>query len=290
MNMTQVVQEYAYLQAGIDHCRARGKPVPSHVTDRANFLYNKAASVLTPQEASMALRAVDALKAQYTQHAVARDAQREAAANHYYRDDLAKSMTGLTADQVVAAKDGQKYAVKGSRFQPEQARVRVESILKKAGHKLNYDQFLAHVDAVDDAKRHGRDPAKYLTEKFGKKASQMGDLIEGFNNSGISEVMALTKGRTTPDHMTAPTKSEVLRSQLADAWVNDAVKSPNSREKLVERYHPSYLEDTGRSGDIARAMLQHEQAMEADVSNYEGPTYDIDPEYKDEFTAAQEGT
>lgn len=249
----QMVQRYAYLATGCERASAAGRQPPQQVVQEMNRLYSRAQAMLTPQEQQHAVQAVETLMAQHHQQAEIQSAQREANASHYHRDQLAKELTGMTADQLLAAKDGKKIPTKGSRFRPDAAKAQVMHTLKQAGYNLSYTEFQKLADKYNESKgARGSEAAIRHLSGHGDKAEELANVIEGFSKSGLDMAIGLQDRRGyDKDSYREVTDDEQLRAQIADAWAREAAHDEGSMESITQKYDPAYLEDEHMTGDIS---------------------------------------
>lgn len=274
-NISQMVQRYALLLAGSERARAQGLPIPPRVANEMNRLYSRAQSMLSPHEQAQAMNAVNTLKAQHHQRFDMQDAQREVNANHYHQDKVAKELTGLTVDQLNEARHGRKVPVKGADYKPDRVKANIDRQFKQYGIPMDFAKFRKLADRVEDLRLHGRDTDAYLKEKFGDNAPVLRHLIDDYEAKGAGIQLGLAEKRgVAKDHMREVSEEEQRKAQLAHAWATSATRDEDSRESIVKDYDAAYLEDDGRQGDVARAMLAVEMKEKGTPEQYQGEQYD----------------
>jgi hypothetical protein len=260
-----MVQRYAYLMAGVEYSAARGEQPPEHVLHELNQLHAKAQAVLNPQEQALAMSAADSMKAEFLQQRAAQDAQTMARDRGFYADQLSRGLTGLSPDQLGAAKAGEKFPIKGRGHDLPKVKANIEGILKGAGQDMSFAEFDRISDRVEEITLHGRDPKQYLEKKFGDKADQVHDLIDSYQSSGVSLSVGLAELRPGEgDHYVKPTEELQRKSEIADAWARSAAKDPNELKNLASGIDPAYTDPDNDTmqGDIAR-IFEAAEAVEA---------------------------
>ena len=247
--MNQLVQRYAQLSVIADKCRAQNLAIPNGVQTEMQHIYSTAQATLTPMEQQQAVRAVESFRAQAYGNLKAEVAYKAESQAMHYRDKIAKGLSGMTVDQVQAAKQGQKYVQRGSKFNPNVTKQKIISMAKQAsGKDMSWDKIYEHSCAIENE----RDKLTYLRQHFGDKAQHMEGFFRGFEESGAGIQIKLTEKRYSEDEYVEPTKDEVLRAQVTDAVavnMNEGVA-----DWAVRDIDQAYMADEGSLGDVARAM------------------------------------
>lgn len=273
--MNNQIARHAYIRAGIQRDHIQGRRTPQHILQELQRIETKAQAMYTPQELQQAMAASTAMQAQYLQRADIQSAQREANTRGFYADQLAKDLTGMTADQIAAVRAGNAMPVKGKGKTPYKENLR--GMLYNAGlGDVPYEKFLKVADRVEEIKMAGKDPTSYLKQHFGQKADTAGSLIGAFHISGIGIEVGIS-GEPEADHYEKPTEDLQRRTEIADAWARKASDNPADFQSITSRIDQSYLESDTSQGDVARAFAKHEADQDAqDRASYSAPTYEID--------------
>ena len=249
--MNQLVQRYAQLSVIADKCRAQNLAIPRGVQTEMQHIYSTAQATLTPLEQQQAVRAVESFRAQAYGNLKAQAAYQQESQAMHYRDKIAKGLSGMTVDQVQAAKQGKKYVQRGSKFNPNVTKQKIVGMVQRAtGKKLSFDKIYEHSCALESEP----DKLGYLKLHFGNKAQQMEGFFKGFEDSGAGIQIKLTEKRYSEDEYVEPSDDEVLRAQVTDAVavnMNEGVA-----DWAVRDIDQAYMADEGSLGDVARAMAK----------------------------------
>lgn len=272
--MNNLVARHAYLTAGIQRTYAMGKQPPAHIIQELQRLESRAQATMTPMEVQQALQASQTMQAHYLQEHDAQAAMRDANNKGYFAEQLSKDLTGMTPDQLIAAKSGQLIPVKGKRSVDYKANLR--NMLQQNGlGNVPYEKFVKVADRVEEIKGAGKSPSDYLKQAFGNKAAAAESLIGAFHISGIGIELGIS-GEPEADRFEKPTEELQRRTTIADAWARKAMGDKNDFQTITQNIDPTYLENDGIQGDVARAMQKHDMEDQAqERANYTAPEYDI---------------
>ena len=284
MDLNQMLHRFAYLQVNVERNAARGVSAPPEVQNEMSRLYSKASASLSPAEGQMALRALDTLRTQMHTQASMNDAAKDAKKSEWAIDKLSKDLTGLSADQVQGALDGEtKVANKAKGIQPDKIKQYLAQETKAMGKPMTLKQVEKVMDRYNELRleRSPEDADKYITKTFGEQHAHRGkSLIEGLDGSGASMVIELQKRRGGPDtdHYIELDDDDHRRSQLAKSLVDTARKDRDTAASLMDdEISEEYLSSDHIHGDIARSMQQHEAAAEQhEIDNYQTPEYQVE--------------
>lgn len=272
--MNNLIARHAWLKAGIQRTYAMGQRPPAQAIQELQRIESRAQASMTPMEVQQALNASQAMQAQYLNQHDANSAMRDANNKGFFAEQLSKDLTGMTPDQLVAAKNGQLIPVKGKGQTPYKQNL--ANMLKQAGlGDVPYEKFVKVADRVEETKAAGKDPLPMLRQAFGKRAEAAESLIGAFHISGIGIEIGIS-GEPDKDHFEKPTEELQRRTEIADAWARSAMGDKNDFQTITQKIDPTYLENDGIQGDVARAMQKHDMEDQAqDRAGYSAPTYDI---------------
>jgi len=270
-----LIARHAFIRAGMQRDHIAGRRTPLHIQQELQRIEAKAQAMYTPMELQQAIAASTTMQAQYLQQHDARAAMQDATAKSFYADKLAKDLTGLTADQLLAAKAGKPIPMQGKGKVTYKDNLR--QLMQANGlPEMPFEKFAKVAERVEEIELAGRDPGDYLREKFGAKAAAAHTVIGGFNRSGIGIEMAL-RGDPEPDHYVKPTDDLQRKATIADAWARKAAGDKADFDSLTTDIHPSYLESDTSQGDVARSFHKHEmEELAKERASYTPASYDID--------------
>lgn len=283
--VAQFIEEYAHLEHKAAIYKAHGHPIPADISLRMEGIAAWGRANIRPDHFASAIRQKDGRLAQLHMQRGAIEAKKNAGTNRQLLNTaagkLTKGMLGqdrMTANQLAAIVNKQPLRARITNKRPTQAEIdaQIRAVTRQFDPKgvgWGAKEYMRRMDELTDATpeefaklcfKYRADPsatrrecAQWKTKRveFALKQRQ----IDRDETRGKTENPMLNKdGRNVsdPEHR----KATLATAMLADSVDQSERGDPGSFNGLSERndIHRSYLEDTGRRGEMARAFAKVE--------------------------------
>lgn len=277
-----MIREYAQLQHKSEIYQAHGQAVPANIALRMSALLAWGRAHINPNSFPVLVQEVNAIVANLHMQTGGIEQQQSASSNKQLLDNavgkLTKGMLGqdrMTANQLSAIVNKQPLRARIPNKRPTQAQrdAEVRAITRQYDPKgigLGEKDFMRLMDQFTDA-----DPEEFAKLCFKYKvdpsdarrgcsqwktarveiAVKQRHIDRHEHKYGKSDTTMLNKeDREVPDH--EHRKATLATAMLADSIDQSERGDSENFNGLAERsdIHPSYLEDTGRRGDLARSF------------------------------------